>query len=191
LAADHVPGKSNLCRGGRKLGDALILDRTDARPRRWDWSDRGVSTLLLARHPMATKKKSKGVLEKIGDAVATGAEAVVDAGSKAIHSIGDLLPTGKPAPKRARPKPKSAAEVRTARTDTKVAASKTASSKAAAPKAKTSAKAAAPNAEAKATRAKTAAPVAKAVSKAPPAKPAKSAKTTTPPKSKGGVSKKS
>jgi hypothetical protein len=130
---------------------------------------------------MATKKKSKGVLEKIGDAMATGAEAVVDAGSKAIHAVGDLLPTGKLAPKRARPKPKSAAKVTTARTDTKVTA----------PKANTAAKAAAPKAKAKAKKAKTAAPVAKAESKAPPAKPAKSAKsakTATPPKSKGGSS---
>jgi hypothetical protein len=30
---------------------------------------------------MATKKKHKGVLEKIGDAVASGAEVVIDAGS--------------------------------------------------------------------------------------------------------------
>jgi hypothetical protein len=49
---------------------------------------------------MATKKKSKGVLERIGDAVTTGAEVVIDAGAKAVHAVGDMLPTGKSAPKR-------------------------------------------------------------------------------------------
>ena len=47
------------------------------------------------------KKKSKGVLERIGDAVTTGAEAVMDAGSKAIDTVGDMLPTGKTPPKKA------------------------------------------------------------------------------------------
>lgn len=49
---------------------------------------------------MATKKKAKGVLGQIGDAVAAGAGAVADAGSKAIHAVGDLLPAGDAAPKK-------------------------------------------------------------------------------------------
>src|SRR3954452_18961459 len=64
--------------------------------------------------PMA-KKKAKGVLEKITDAVSSGAEVVVDAGSRAVHAIGDLLPAAKTAPKReakpkvaAKPQPKAA-----------------------------------------------------------------------------------
>src|SRR4051794_23810414 len=56
---------------------------------------------------MATKKKSKGVLEQIGDAVSTGAEAVIDAGSKAVQAVGDLLPTGATPPKRAKSSPKT------------------------------------------------------------------------------------
>src|SRR4051812_14336001 len=46
------------------------------------------------------KKKPKGVLEKIGDAVSAGAEAAIDAGSKVIHSVGDMMPTGETTPKR-------------------------------------------------------------------------------------------
>ena len=46
------------------------------------------------------KKKSKGVLEKIGNAVAAGAEVVVDAGAKVVHSVGEMMPTGKTPPKR-------------------------------------------------------------------------------------------
>jgi hypothetical protein len=43
---------------------------------------------------MPTKKKAKGVLERIGDVASSAAEVVVDAGSKAIHAVGDLMPTG-------------------------------------------------------------------------------------------------
>lgn len=50
-------------------------------------------------------KKQKSVLSKIGDVVSTGAEAVVDAGAKAIHAVGDMLPgTASPKKKAARPK---------------------------------------------------------------------------------------
>jgi hypothetical protein len=45
-------------------------------------------------HPMPSKKKSKGVLERIGDAATSAAEVVIDAGSKAIHAVGDMMPTG-------------------------------------------------------------------------------------------------
>ena len=41
---------------------------------------------------MATKKKTKGVMEKIGDAIAAGAEAVYDTGAKAIHAVGEMIP---------------------------------------------------------------------------------------------------
>jgi hypothetical protein len=87
------------------------------------------------------KKKSKGVLGKIGDAVATGAEAVVDAGSKAIHAVGDLMPTGKASPKRTKAKsakaktPKSGAKGKApaaAATKAKKAAPKKSAAKAAA-----------------------------------------------------------
>ena len=43
---------------------------------------------------MPGKKKSKGVLERIGDVATSAAEVVVDAGSKAIHAVGDLMPGG-------------------------------------------------------------------------------------------------
>ena len=43
---------------------------------------------------MPSKKRSKGVLERIGDAATSAAESVVDAGSKAIHAVGDLMPSG-------------------------------------------------------------------------------------------------
>ena len=43
---------------------------------------------------MPSKKKSKGVLERIGDVASSAAEVVVDAGSKAIHAVGDLMPSG-------------------------------------------------------------------------------------------------
>src|SRR4051812_30110903 len=58
-----------------------------------------------SRHPAMSKKKSKGVLETIGDAVSSGAEAVVDAGSKAIHSVGDMMPAPKKAAKAKAHKP--------------------------------------------------------------------------------------
>jgi hypothetical protein len=45
---------------------------------------------------MPSKKKSKGVLERIGDVATSAAGVVVDAGSKAIHAVGDLMPTGFP-----------------------------------------------------------------------------------------------
>lgn len=43
---------------------------------------------------MPSKKKSKGVLERISDVASSAAEVVVDAGSKAIHAVGDLMPSG-------------------------------------------------------------------------------------------------
>jgi hypothetical protein len=43
---------------------------------------------------MPSKKKSKGVLERIGDAATSAAEVVINAGSKAMHAVGDMMPTG-------------------------------------------------------------------------------------------------
>ena len=45
---------------------------------------------------MATRKKSKGVLERIGDAATSAAEVVIDAGSKAVHVVGDMMPSSTP-----------------------------------------------------------------------------------------------
>ena len=45
---------------------------------------------------MATKKKSKGVLERIGDVATSAAEVVIDAGSKAVHAVGDMMPSKAP-----------------------------------------------------------------------------------------------
>jgi hypothetical protein len=84
------------------------------------------------------KTKSKGVLGKIGDAVATGAEAVIDAGSKALHAVGDLMPSGKAAPKRAKAK---AAKAKAPKAEAKAPAAAAAVAKKAAPK-KSTAKAA-------------------------------------------------
>ena len=41
---------------------------------------------------MPSKKKSKGVLERIGDAASSAAEVVINAGSKAMHAVGDMMP---------------------------------------------------------------------------------------------------
>jgi hypothetical protein len=92
-----------------------------------------------------SKKKSKGVLGKMGDAVATGAEAVIDAGAKAIESVGDLLPGAKRTVKRkasskkATAKSKKAAPAKSAAKTTKKAKATVkakAAKKAAKPKAK-------------------------------------------------------
>ena len=48
---------------------------------------------------MPSKKKSKGVLERIGDVATSAAEVVINAGSKAIHAVGDMMPAGTPAKK--------------------------------------------------------------------------------------------
>src|SRR4051794_39544258 len=80
----------NHIRDGRRPGRGVILGGTDARPS----SDRRGSTQPPSRHPRMARKKSKGVLARIGDAVKTGAEAVADAGSKAVEAVGDLMPTG-------------------------------------------------------------------------------------------------
>ena len=89
---------------------------------------------------MATKKKSKGVLERIGDAVSAGADAVIDVGAKAVHAVGDMLPTAAPAPKRAKAK-KATAKVKAPKaasvTKAKTTPAKT-KSKASAAKAKAS-----------------------------------------------------
>jgi hypothetical protein len=53
-----------------------------------------IDTAPLKEHLMPGKKKSKGVLERIGDVANSAAEVVVDAGSKAIHAVGDLMPGG-------------------------------------------------------------------------------------------------
>jgi hypothetical protein len=45
-------------------------------------------------HLMPSKKKSKGVLRRIGEAATSAAEVVIDAGSKAIHAVGEMIPTG-------------------------------------------------------------------------------------------------
>jgi histone H1/5 len=86
-----------------------------------------VSSIL--RNLVATKK-SKGVLQQIGDAVTAGAEAVIDAGAKAAHAVGDLLPAAKKPGKTAK-----AATAKTAKSAGK--APKKASPKAAASKVKT------------------------------------------------------
>ena len=43
---------------------------------------------------MPSKKKSKGVLERIGNAATSAAEVVINAGSKAMHAVGDMMPSG-------------------------------------------------------------------------------------------------
>ena len=111
---------------------------------------------------MASKKKSKGVLERIGEATSSAAEVVIDAGSKAIHAVGDMMPTGTPkkGPKASKAKaPKASAK-------TSKAAPKT-SPKASKPPEKVEAKT------------KTAAPKA-AVKKTTPTKSAKPAAKATP-----------
>ena len=43
---------------------------------------------------MPRKKTSKGVLQRIGDVATSAAGAVIDAGSKAMHAVGDMMPAG-------------------------------------------------------------------------------------------------
>jgi DNA-binding protein HU-beta len=122
---------------------------------------------------MASKKKSKGVLKQIGDAATTVAEVVIDAGSKAIHAVGDMLPAETPK-KGVKASPK-ASKVKTTKS-AKVApkASK------AQPKVEAKTKTAAPKAAKKA-----------AMTKATPAKSAKPAtNAATPPKAKRPAGKK-
>ncbi len=82
------------------------------------------------------KKKSKGVLKKIGEAVASGAEVVIDAGAKVVHSVGEMMPTGKTPPKRAKASPKAKAAKSAPK---KTASAKTVSAKTAKPETKTAA----------------------------------------------------
>jgi hypothetical protein len=115
---------------------------------------------------MASKKKSKGVLERIGAAATTAAEVVIDAGSKTIHAVGDMMPAGSPQ-KGAKASPK---------------ASKAPKASAKKPDAKTSK--AAPKASAKASN-----PPEKVEAKTSRASPKVAMKKTTPTKSAKPASK--
>ncbi len=110
---------------------------------------------------MAKKKQTKSVLKKIGGAVATGAEAVIDAGSKAIQAVGEMLPTGKTPPKGAKAKGATAKSP-------KAAPAPKAAAKAKAPAAKGAAKGAAPTAKKAAAKGATASKAAKPAAKAAP-----------------------
>jgi hypothetical protein len=68
--------------------------------------------------PMPKSKKSKGVLERIGEVATSAAEVVIDAGSKAMHAVGNMMPSGtsqksaKPASKSSKKStPKAAAKI--------------------------------------------------------------------------------
>ncbi len=118
---------------------------------------------------MPSKKNAKGVLGRIGDAATSAAQVVINAGSKAIHAVGDMMPTGsaqntaKASPKSVKAKPRKAAS-KTVKSGSKTIAkvSKAKKNMAAKPKA--------------------AAPKAKkaAIKKAVPARSAKLAPTPTP-----------
>ena len=91
---------------------------------------------------MAKKKPTKSVLKKVGGAAATGAEAV--------KAVGEMMPTGKAAPKLAKVKakakaPKVAAKAPTAKVEKKVEAPK---GKKAAPKGAAASKTSKPAAKA-------------------------------------------
>jgi hypothetical protein len=93
---------------------------------------------------MPTKKKSKGVLERIGSAASSAAEVVLDAGSKAVHAVGDLMPSMTPK-KKAKASPKKSvkkvsAKPKAAAKATKPTPKKPAPKKAASKKAAMSAK---------------------------------------------------
>lgn len=103
-----------------------------------------------------SKKKSKGVLKTIGDTIAAGAEAVVGAGSKAIHTVGDMMPGAPPKKAKAAVKAKKV-DAKASKPAAKPPAAKAKAVKASAPKA-----VAKPAAKAAATPAK---PAAKAVPK--------------------------
>ena len=109
---------------------------------------------------MPSKKHSRGVLQRIGDAATSAAGVVINVGSKALHAVGDMLPT---------PTPQESANASSR--GSKVKAVKARTSKAA-PKAM--AKTAKPK-EKIATKTKTAAPKTKkaAMKQAAPTKPAK------------------
>jgi hypothetical protein len=120
---------------------------------------------------MASKKKSKGVLKTIGDVATSAAEVVIDAGSKAVHAVGDMMPSGS-SKKRAKASPK-ASKVKTAKPLAKKSPKAAPKASKPQPKVETKTKTAAPKvkkaAMAKATPAKSAKPAAKA-SRAPKAK---------------------
>jgi hypothetical protein len=110
------------------------------------------------------KKKSKGVLERIGDAASSAAEVVIDAGSKAVHAVGEMMPAG------SSPKGAKASKKTTPRASGKT--SKTTLATASKPKAEAKTKTVAPRAakpSKKSTAAKTK-PKAKASSKPPAGK---------------------
>lgn len=140
----------------------LIDGRTDARPGIGFLSGKGGSALPHKEHPMAKKKQTKSVLKKIGSAVATGTEAVIDAGAKAIHAVGEMLPTGKTPPKGAKAKAAKAKSPKAAAKAPKAAA------KAKAPAAKAKPKVAAPTAKKAAAKGATAPKSAKPAAKAAP-----------------------
>jgi hypothetical protein len=88
---------------------------------------------------MPRKKKSMGVLERIGAAASSAAEVVLDAGSKAVHAVGDLMPSKTPK-KKAKASPKKSvkkvsAKPKSAATATKPTPKKPAPKKAASKKA--------------------------------------------------------
>jgi hypothetical protein len=58
---------------------------------------------------MPSKKKSKGVLERIGNAASSAAEVALDAGSKAVHAVGDMMPSKAPK-KKSKASPKQSAK---------------------------------------------------------------------------------
>jgi hypothetical protein len=71
---------------------------------------------------MPSKKKTKGVLERIGDAASSAAEVVINAGSKAVHAVGDMMPI-RSTPKGAKASSK-AAQGKTSKSAPKAKASK-------------------------------------------------------------------
>lgn len=142
-----------------------FIEVTDARLR----IERESPSKFLDEAPM---KKKKGVLAQIGDAVATGAEVVIDAGAKAIHTVGEMMPGG-----HSDSAPAPAAKAKKAAPKAKAKASPKASAAKAAPKAKSEPVAASAKAKPKAKAIANGKASAKpaAATKAPAAKATKAA----------------
>ena len=74
-----------------------------------------------------TKRKPKGVLVRLGEMATMAADVVIDAGSKAVHAVGSMMPSGPPkqsakaSPRASKPKAPKAVASTTSKSTPKTA----------------------------------------------------------------------